>query len=310
MSEVPVLEDAQVEPLLPMRDAIDAVEEALRARAAGSLVSPPRSRVEVRDGHLTFTVGGSSAVGFRAYGTTPSGKNDLEQITAVWDGATGAFRGVVRGSRLGGLRTGAIGGVALRYLAPQKATTLAMLGSGYQAGFQLEAALAVRPIRRVRVFSPTEEHRQRFAESARSRFGVDSEAVGSARAAVTGADVVICATPSSRPVFSSEWLQDVAHVTSMGGKSRGDHDLEPEVLSRSQLTVTDSLPQLRAISDPPFWDVERIPAVPVELAEIVGGRKAGRTTDEGVTVFLSVGLAGTEVALADLLLQRAAAGGR
>src|SRR5579872_3292611 len=113
-----VLKDDDVEKYGDMHLAIGAVERALKAQADGKLVALPRHYVDFSPGgRLVFTIGGAvgerGAVGFRAYDTFGARDAEHKQIVAVWDPDTAELRGIVLGERLGELRTGAIGGIAI-----------------------------------------------------------------------------------------------------------------------------------------------------------------------------------------------------
>lgn len=291
------------------------MKSALRARSEGHLVSPPRHYVEFPTGSLVFTIGGdearASVVGFRVYNTFPGAAEDggvhpdRTQVTMVFDSRNGALRGTVLGTRLGVLRTSAIGGVALKYLARPTAERIGFIGSGLQARAQLEAAVAVLPLRQLRVYSPTSAHRETFARWSESSFGLAAEACDSARRVAETSDVIICSTGSPRPVLEADWVSPGTHVTSMGRKTTDEHEFGPEVAAQAEVIATDAPSQLSAYAKPhvltgtPDWD--RV----VDLAEIVTGRAPGRTSPTQRTLFMSEGLAGTEVLLAAELLRRA-----
>src|SRR5882672_6666586 len=88
------------------------------------------------------------------------------------------------------LRVGATSGLGLKHLAREKVERLALIGSGWQAGTQPAAALAVRPFREVRVYSPRRETREAFVAESRKLHKVDIRALDSAEACVEGADVI------------------------------------------------------------------------------------------------------------------------
>jgi alanine dehydrogenase len=309
------LVDADVDRLLPMSDAIRVMESAFRAKSSGRLVSPPRHYVRFPRGSLVFTVGGddtgAGAVGFRVYNTFPGATEDggvhpdRTQATMVFDAVHGTLQGTVLGTRLGVLRTSAIGGTALKYLANPSAQRIGFIGSGLQATAQLEAAMAVLPLRSLRVFSPTREHREEFAQRAAERYGLAAEAVATAQEVVESVEVVICSTVSTRPVIEAGWVRPGTHVTTMGGRTKSEHEIGVSVALQADLIASDSPAQMSGYAEPsvfqgtPVWD--RI----VDLAEIVAGRQKGRTSPEQRTLFLSEGLAGTEVLLAAEVLRRA-----
>ncbi|MBP2547874.1 ornithine cyclodeaminase [Neorhizobium galegae] len=300
--------DLQMPALMPL--AIEAVEDVLRQRARGAFVSPPRHAVSIDGaGDLVFTIGGgaggqSPVAGFRAY-TTFSVQQD-DQLVAVWNVETGTLKAVVIGSLLGAIRTGAIGGAAIRYLSREDAQVVAVIGSGLQARTQLEAAVAVRPVREVRVFSRSAENRDRFAMEMQQRLGRPVQAVETARAAVEGADIVLCATVSPEPVIRAEWLKPGAHINTVGPKTAEAHELPVEVAAMARRIATDSPAQLQAYGRPFFLAGTPQLSRMEDLADIVAGALPAGATGQGrglddVTLFCSTGLAGTEVVVASAL---------
>jgi ornithine cyclodeaminase/alanine dehydrogenase-like protein (mu-crystallin family) len=312
---VKTLTDADVDRLLSMKEAIHTMETAFRAKSEGHLVSPPRFYVPFPRGSLVFTVGGddvgASVVGFRLYNTFPGATEDggvhpdRTQVTMAFDARTGALLGTILGTRLGVLRTSAIGGTALKYLANRSATEIGFIGSGLQARAQLQAAAAVLPLERVRVFSPTPVHREEFAQAATEKYGVKAEPLASAREVTEKSQVVICSTVSSTPVIEAKWIRPGTHVTTMGSKTVGEHEIDAVVADQADVIATDAPAQLSGYSEPHIlhgtasWGRIR------DLASIVAAREKGRTSADQRTLFLSEGLAGTEVLLAAELLRRA-----
>jgi ornithine cyclodeaminase/alanine dehydrogenase-like protein (mu-crystallin family) len=293
-----------------MPEMIAGIEAALLAKAAGALAAPPRVKVPVGGrGDLVFTVGGVNAgrsvAGFRAYHTFPRRAPDGAQVTAVWDQEQGSLKGIVVGDLLGEIRTGAIGGVAVKMLARADADSVAVIGSGAQARTQLEAVAAVRKLKTVAVYSRAAEKRQRFAKEVGQKLNLSIRVTASAKEAVRDAAIVICATDSTQPVIRAEWILPGTHVTTIGPKQQGQHELDLDIAIGADVIVTDSPVQIAAY-DPLFFlqgtlHMERI----IDLADIVAGKHEGRTSAEEITLFCSAGLAGTEVLLADRLLDLA-----
>jgi ornithine cyclodeaminase/alanine dehydrogenase len=128
------LTDGDVWAAADYADVVAAMERALVEHAAGTLLAPPRWRVEVAEEvALVFTAGSAQATGacgFRVYETFPEHSEDHHGLVAVWDADDGRFRGLVVGGAVGVLRTGGIGGVAVDALAREDAATLGVLGSG------------------------------------------------------------------------------------------------------------------------------------------------------------------------------------
>ena len=117
---------------------------------------------------------------------------------------------------MGQVRTGAASGVATKFMARQDASTVGIIGAGYQASAQLEAVFSVRDISGVKVYSRTPEGRERFAAEMSAKLGVAVSPVGGAEDCVRGSDVVITITGSSTPVLKGEWLSPGTHVNAAG----------------------------------------------------------------------------------------------
>ena len=304
-----ILSDGDLADILTVGDAVGQIEDSLRAKAEGGLVAPPRFHVDVAGGSLVFTAGAETrndrVIGFRVYDTFRNTSPERNQLTAVFDSESGGFKGIVIGGLIGGIRTGAIGGVAIKHMSRPDACCLGILGSGFQARFQLEAAVSVRRFESVKVFSPTRGHREAFAAEMSGKSGLQVEASASAEDVVREADVLICATNRFGPVFDAKWLKRGAHVSTIGPKLKGAHEIPMEAVEECKTIATDSLTQVDGYS-PPFFllDTAHRDRM-IELSDIVSGKRAGRTSDNDITLFCSVGLAGTEVVVANEALRLA-----
>jgi alanine dehydrogenase len=303
---VQILTDLELTRLLTEEKMVSTMEQALKAHAAGSLIAPPRFSVDTPRGGLVFTAGaeveGAQALGFRVYDTFASASPDRTQLVAVYDSETGGFRGLVIGILLGALRTAAINAVAIKHMARPGARILGVLGSGFQARRQVQLALAVRPFEEVRAFSPTLGHAAAFANEMSASLNVPVIPGESAEDVVRRADVLITATTSPTPVFEPGWLRPGTHINTIGPKFKDMHEISPEVASRSAVVATDSLEQVDAYPRPFFLAGTSGRERMVELGDIVAGHVPGRHSPDDLTLFCSVGLAGTEVVLADAAL--------
>ncbi|MGV1906878.1 ornithine cyclodeaminase family protein [Agrobacterium cavarae] len=300
-----ILDDQKLSGYSFMQTAIAAVEAFMLARADGKTVSPPRHHVPF-DGHgdLVFTIGGITGdrplAGFRVYDTFTG--NEQTQIVAVWSADDASLKGIVLGERLGAIRTGAIGGVAIRHLSPPDAKIVGLIGSGLQARMQLAAAASVRPIRKAYIYSRDARHRAAFAEDMQAQLGLEVKPVACAKDAAVEADIVICATSSTRPVLDRSDLKPGAHINTLGPKTIDAHELGLDVAAAASITATDSTEQARSYASPFFLQSSSHEQRMVELSDIVAGRTTHRTSSDQTTLFCSVGLAGTEVAVAAAIL--------
>ncbi|MBN9315210.1 MAG: ornithine cyclodeaminase family protein [Devosia sp.] len=303
-----VLHDDDVRRLTDMPAAIAAVEAVIRAAADGAFVAPARHRVDFGGTtELVFAVGGSrqgpAVGGVRSY-FSRYGQHFDDQAVIVWDMASGRMKGIVLGSELGVVRMGAIGGAAIRALARPEASTVALIGAGRQARSHLEAALATRGITQARVHSRSAESAERFAAEMSGRLGLAVTASASAEAAVDGADIVIVATTSLRPVLRAEWLAPDAFVHSVGYKSPAGKELGLDVAERAATLVTDS-PQQVAAAGASFIlsGTEHL-----RRLEPLSAFGPERQPSAGLTACYPMGLTGTDVVVADLIIEGAGPG--
>lgn len=213
-------------------------------------------------------------------------------------------------------RVGATSALAADYLARDDASSVGILGSGWQAGGQLLALSVVRDLDRVDVYSPTREHRESFVTSIGARIDAEVRAVETAEAAVDGKDVVNAATDSLTPVIDPSWLEPGVHVSCVKR-----HEITPESFDAADVVVlhsTDEVDQTAVFPETPprpatgesdrwwrdpdadFWaDIHSLP-------ELCAGAVPGRQADADSTVFVNnLGL-GIQFAVCGSLLAEAA----
>ena len=235
-----VLSDVDVAKLMPMADCIEAMEVAFRDHALSGAVNIPRIRyispttspdaVYASNVHIGTTPSYDTAairIGGNTRGTDPAvrvgpaagpGSRNWGFICLI-DMQTGAPLAFIQEFYLSGIRVGATSGVAAKHLAPPDAHTVCMFGSGKLARTDLEALVQVRPVRSVRVFSPTKEHREEFCREMGRQLEIDVTPFDGPREAMQGADIICCATNagyvSGLPVFDGDWLEPGQFVISL-----------------------------------------------------------------------------------------------
>ena len=308
-----ILSGDDVVRLADMGLAITAIEDAFKARAVGKFIAPPRNVVSFDGlGSLVFTTGGSTGdpalAGFRVRSDFDADAAVDDQIVAVWNIVSAKLEGLLLGQHVGSIRTGAIGGVAIKYMAQPGAEIAAVIGTGRQAATQIEAAARVRNLREIRVFSRSPDKLAAFAEMTAVRTGVSTLVAKSAEAAVKEADIVILATTSKVPVIERKWLKPGAHINNLGPKRKDGSEIGLDIAEHASLLATDSPEQIAAFTNP-FLLIDT-PAMDrmVDIANIIAGGTPGRTDTDAISLFCSVGLAGTEVMVAAAILAAARKG--
>jgi alanine dehydrogenase len=291
MTEILCLSGQDLESLIPMSVAIEAVKEAyvLNATGEGKLLPLVRERLapDASFGIKTGFIPSQGVLGLKAGGSWKGNKKvgeDSHQATVVLlDPATGKPLAFMEGNHITTIRTGAGGAVAAELFARQDAKTLAVIGTGVQGAIQTEGALHVRPsIEQVRCFNPHGPVGTRFQLGLSGR--VEVKVCNSVAEAVRGADVVITATPSTEPLVELADLAPHAHVNAVGSDGKGKRELAPDVLRAAQVFVDDPT-QSRTIGE--LQGIDDVEAVAV--GDVLRGANPGRTR-EGITVFDSSGI--------------------
>ena len=313
MSNVPFLEGAAIRDALPIAAVIDAVEAAYRDVAGGRDLSPLRSHVELDDGTLLLMPGvraGGSGATVKLVtimpGNASRGRPTLHAVVVWFDAGTGEPVAMMDGATVTAMRTGAASGVATRLLSRPDASTLAVIGAGGQAEWQVRAVVAVRPIRRVLVYARSREQRVSFAAEMADATGLEVVSADTARGAVEAADVVCCATTSSSPVFDAAWLRPGTHVNGIGAFQLSMVELPTELFGRADLVAVDSVAAALAEAGDVAAALRAGAVAEADLVEIGAVDPSwchGRDQD-AITVFKSVGLAIQDVATAELVADR------
>ncbi len=195
------LTENDVDRLMTMDRVLPIVERAFLELANKRADNVPRRRARAGSTvlhNMSAAAEYLGVVGLKAYTTN---KHGARFLVTLFDAAKGELLALIEADRLGQLRTGAVTGVALKYLAPD-AKALGLIGTGYQAETQLAAAAAVLPLKTVRVFGRDPERREKFASKMTARLGLEVRPIASAAATVDGLPVVITATSSSKPVLT------------------------------------------------------------------------------------------------------------
>jgi len=310
------LSDADIEKLLTMDETIETVEQAFKEYAKGNVVLPTRSTIMVPkyNGSISFMpsyLTGLDAQATKIISIYPDNRKKGLPTTVAWivvnDPETGMVKAFMDATYLTAMRTGAITGVAAKYLAPKDAKTVAIFGAGVQGRTQTWAACTVRDIKKVYVFDLYPEARKKFAEDMSKKLGIEVIPAASGEEACRDADIVLTATTSPKPVLKREWLKDKVHISAIGAFYPDWRELDTATVAESKLVIDDMegieleagdilIPiEEGAIT----WD-----HVHAELKELVSGKKKGRTPEDTVTVFKSVGIAIQDSSVSNLVLRK------
>ena len=304
------LTEADVARLVTVTDAIVVLEEAFALWRDPGTTNLPRQRAMLAAGRFNLMGAAcekKSIFGLKAYF---AGKGGACYHVLLYAADGGGLLAMMEADLLGALRTGAASGLATKLMANPDARSLAVIGAGKQARTQAAAICAVRKIDRIRVYSPTREHRTAFAFVLADELGIETEPVDSGEACVDGADVVVTITKSADPVCRAEWLKPGAHVNAAGANAADRRELDPEIVIRAALRVTDDRAQAQ-VEAAEFRDLVsagRLAWSDIhELGDLLTGRVRGRSAASDITVYKSLGIALEDIAFAELIYRRALA---
>ena len=307
---------------LPPAELVDVLADAFRAHAEGRTRVPPRTVVPVTDDGLLLLMPaalGAAGDDGLALGTKlvtyyaanrARGHPTLQASYVLLDGATGRPLALLEGTVLTGLRTGATSALAARYLARADTRRAVCFGAGAQATFQLRCLAATLPLERVTVVGRDPARAAAFAAAMGAELGIPVEAGADPRRALREADLVTCATTSATPVVAGAELRAGTHVDAVGAFRPGTREVDTETVRRGRVVVDTYAGALEEAGDLLIPLAEGVVArghVTAELAELVTGRRPGRTHPGEITLFKSVGFALEDVAAARLAYERARA---
>lgn len=306
--KVLVLRRNEVEELLSIPEAIEAVEDAFEAKGLGKTQMPPKSYVYFRKYHGDFRVMPAylenlDAAGVKIVNVHPENpiKHGLPSVMAVLfllDPKTGVPLAIMDGTAITNIRTGAAGAVAAKYLARKDSKVVGMVGAGAQARTQLLALGEVLKIEEVRVNDSLPENSKRFASEMGKKLGFDVKVVDGTKETVKDADVVVTTTPVRKPLVMNDWISKGTHINAIGADAPGKQELDPDILKRAKVVVDDIKQAIHSgeVNVPLSTGLIARADIYGDLGEIVTGKKPGRTSAEEVTIFDSTGLAVQDIA--------------
>jgi ornithine cyclodeaminase/alanine dehydrogenase len=225
------------------------------------------------------------------------------------DEATGFPIALMDGGYLTAMRTGAVSGVATKYMARPEAKVAALFGTGVQAFTQVLGVHEARPLTKLLAYSiDPPETRMRFARKITEQIGVPVELADDPAAAVAAADIIILATTASTPIVDGRWFAPGTHINGVGSHAPKARELDSLTVQKSRV-VCDLTSACKAEAgdliipaDAGEWGWDKVAG---DLGDVVTGKVPGRTSRDQITLFKSVGLAIQDLSAARVVFDEA-----
>lgn len=295
--------EAEVVQLMDLKEAIAALEAALREEARGEAQNMTKTLLQYGKNNL-HAIGGKlgKLVGTKTWTHTQGGTCPLLML---WSAGDGSLVAVIEAFALGNLRTGGISGVAADWMAKKDAKVMALAGTGKQALAQVGTMLAVRPIDLLRVYSPRQESREDFAKKAREEFAVETAVCASMTEACKGAHIVTLVTRAGQPFLNAGMLERGTHLNAVGAIAPDREEFAQDVFDRATRVAVDNLAGVQQLSREFMtryasrgWD-----EVTPLFGLIASGRK--RSDADDVSLFKAMGMGISDLALGAELVRKA-----
>lgn len=302
--------------VLQMKDCIDVLEDAFTEMAEGTAVLPLRIGIKPPGGlalYMPAYLEKMNALACKVvtvYKENPSKYGMPTTIGKVLlqDSRTGDVICIMDGGYLTAVRTGAVSGLATRYLARKdEGQVAAIFGAGVQAKMQLWGVFEARNLAKAFVYDKFPEAAEAFAKEMSGKLGIDVVAVDDP-AKMLDADIICTATSSPNPIFDGSKVKEGTHINGIGSHTPNARELDTAIVSRSMF-IADSregcLSEAGDIMIPIQNGELSEDHIYGELGEIITGKKEGRTDGSQITLFKSNGLAIQDTATAKLVYDKA-----
>ncbi len=305
-----------VEEGVSMPEAIELMKEAFRSLSVGEAVVPlrvnlPQPAQNAQTLFMPVYLPSAEALGVKM--VTIFRDNPVQNLPLihgmmlVMDGTNGQPLALLDAEYLTALRTGAASGLATDLLARKEAKVLAVFGTGAQARTQVEGVAAVRALEKVLVFGRNPVTAEAFCHEMQVKTGLKMEQAQRPEQ-LAEADIICTATTSNVPVFEHHQLKKGVHINGVGSYRPDAREIPGETMQTARIIVDQCTAAAAEAGDIVLPMKEGLlgknPLL-VELGEIVAEIKPGRTSDDEITVFKSVGNAAQDLAVASYLVKKA-----
>ncbi len=288
------------------------MENAYAIDLSGKFEMPPRMHINHEGNSLLYMPCFTGKIfGTKILSLFPANaskdKPVIQGLVLLNDPETGAPLALLDGAKLTAVRTGAVGGVAVRHIAPENAATVGLIGAGVQGFYQVLFACCARKIERVALYDLNRVKCADLAEKLQEALpGIEISVSASVEELIEASEIIITATPAIDPVLPDDQeLLRGRHYIGIGSYKPEMREFPAAVYSLVEKVYIDTENSLKESGDliTPLYKGWIKPGQIVKLGEVIGGKIPGSTG--GTTLFKSVGMALFDITLSELIYRSA-----
>ena len=311
-----VLTSDDVESILTINDTISVLEKSFIELSRKQVNMTDRDVFVLEDkngwfGIMTAHMKNMAALGTKLVTVFPKNieinKPTTQAVISLIDVNTGELIGIIDGSLITGMRTGATTGIATKYLSKKNSSKLSILGSGFQSKFQLMAICSVRNIKEIFINSPSIDSKSEYIHELEDLLDIPI-IIEKNITKLLNTDILVTSTTSPIPLFDGNLLDNGIHINCIGAHTKETREVDLRTIEKSKVVVDERSTALRDAGELiiPLQNGEITDKIIyAELAEIVSGQKPGRITDDEITLFKSMGLSLEDISTAKLVFDKA-----
>ena len=313
--KVRMLNAQAVRQLLPMHRCVELMRKAMLLVAQEQTIQPIRSALRLPDGKgLLSMMPGYTAdprwLGIKVVSVFPgnfgSERGSHQGVVLLFEPEHGSLAAIADGREITAIRTAAATAVATEALARRDASTLAILGYGEQAHTHLQSLALARPFARILVWGRDLAKAQRFCEWATTQTDARVEPAREARLAISEADVICTTTAAPEPILEGRWLRPGQHLNVVGSSIPTTAEIDVEAVARCRVFVDfkesalQLAGELRRARQAGVVGEDHILGC---VGDVLAGRIVGRSSNEDLTMFKSLGMVCEDLVAADFILR-------
>ncbi|PAB57026.1 ornithine cyclodeaminase family protein [Anaeromicrobium sediminis] len=310
-----IINEETVRKYLTMSAGIRVMEDTLKALSNEDVVQKLRMSIHLEENNIFGLMPSylkyKNVFGAKVISVFPENKKRFlpshQGIVVLFENTSGQLVAIVDGEGITAVRTAAVSAVATRALSREDSEILTIMGTGVQAKSHIEAILLVRPIKKIKIWDYKVDYAEAFVETLRSELDLEIEYYKSAKDALSESDIVCTVTSARTPIIKREWLKTGVHINAVGSCTPDAREIDSETMRDCTLFVDSLESATHEAGDyliPLKEGIIKEGHIKAEIGHVLTQKKAGRTSDEEITLFEALGLSIEDIAAAYYIYEK------